>query len=101
MIVEQPKQIAFGQELYPTVWIKAAFILQKITKKHAFSDGNKRTAIQAALSFLHINVYDPVDKDFINQSEEFVLSITNSPDNEETMLQVAKWFEMVHTKLIY
>lgn len=33
------KQVAanyYDVELYPTVWEKAAFILQKITKKHIF-----------------------------------------------------------------
>lgn len=51
VIVNQPQQVVFGHELYPTIWLKAAFILQKITKKHVFIDGNKRTAIQSALYF--------------------------------------------------
>ena len=96
MIIEQPQQIVFGQELYPSIWLKAAFILQKIAKKHAFKDGNKRTAIQAALFFLNINGYEIIDDDLINNSEEFIISVTNSPDSEEIMLEIAKWLEMVH-----
>lgn len=99
MIVEQPQQIVFGQELYPSIWIKAAFILQKIAKKHAFRDGNKRTAIQASLYFLNINGYQLINDDVINQSADFVLSVTNSPDTEDTMLEIAKWLEMVHEKV--
>lgn len=98
MIIDQPKQVVFGQELYPTIWLKAAFILQKITKKHVFRDGNKRTAIQSALYFLYINDYDIIDDDLINNSEDFVLAVTNSPDNEETMLQIAGWLEQIHDK---
>lgn len=55
IIIEQPQQVIFGKELYPTIWLKAGFILQKITKKHVFTDGNKRTAILASLYFLNLN----------------------------------------------
>ena len=68
MIIEQPQQIVFGQELYPTIWLKAAFILQKIAKKHAFRDGNKRTAIMASLVFLAINGYQPINDDLITKT---------------------------------
>lgn len=99
MIIEQPQQIVFGQELYPSIWLKAAFILQKIAKKHAFRDGNKRTAIMASLVFLSINGYQPISEDLINNSDDFVLSVTNSPDTEDTMLEISKWLEMVHEKI--
>lgn len=99
MIIEQPKQIVFGQELYPSIWLKAAFILQKIAKKHAFRDGNKRTAIMASLVFLSINGYQPISEDLINNSDDFVQSVTNSPDTEDTMLEISKWLEMVHEKI--
>lgn len=99
MIIEQPQQIVFGQELYPSIWLKAAFILQKIAKKQAFRDGNKRTAIQASLYFLNINGYQLINDAVINQSADFVLSVTNSPDTEVTMLEISKWLEMVHEKI--
>ncbi|GBG97494.1 type II toxin-antitoxin system death-on-curing family toxin [Lactococcus termiticola] len=95
MIINAPQQNIFGKELYPTVWLKAAFILQKITKKHIFQDGNKRTSIQAALYFLKINGYTPKDFELINNAEDFVLAVTNSPDNEENMLKIAEWLEAV------
>ncbi|GAK30004.1 toxin-antitoxin system toxin component [Weissella oryzae SG25] len=96
VVLNQPQQVVFGHELYETIWLKAAFILQKITKKHVFVDGNKRTAIQAALYFLRLNGYLVEDVNFINNADEFVLAITNSPDNEDTMLEIAKWLEAVH-----
>lgn len=51
IVIKQPQQILFGRELYPTIWLKAAFILQKITKKHIFADGNKRTSYYATAFF--------------------------------------------------
>ncbi|MDR0899300.1 MAG: type II toxin-antitoxin system death-on-curing family toxin [Lactobacillaceae bacterium] len=98
VVIEQPQQVVFGQELYPTLWIKAAFIMQKITKKHVFVDGNKRTSIMAAMYFLHLNGFEPKDEEVFNNSEEFVLTVTNSPDTEETMLKVAKWLELMFIK---
>ncbi|WP_137598109.1 type II toxin-antitoxin system death-on-curing family toxin [Paucilactobacillus kaifaensis] len=96
VVIEQPQQIIFGHELYPTIWLKAAFILQKITKKHVFIDGNKRTSIQAALYFLNLNGYQLVDNKVVNESDGLILAVTNSPDNEETMKYVAEWLESIH-----
>ena len=52
VIVEQPQMTVFNRELYPSIWLKAAYIVQKITKKHIFIDGNKRTAYLCLLLFL-------------------------------------------------
>lgn len=98
MIVQTPQQVVFGRELYPTIWLKAAFLLQKITKKHIFSDGNKRTSIQAALYFLYLNGYVVKNNELVNQSEDFLLAVTNSPDDEDTMIEVVKWLEMICEK---
>lgn len=49
--VQQPSQQFFGREAYPTIWLKAAFLLQKMTKKHVFFDGNKRTTFMATAFF--------------------------------------------------
>lgn len=94
-IIEQPKQVIFGKELYDTIWLKAAFILQKVTKKHVFIDGNKRTAILAALYFLQINQKN-IDSKIVNQDgEDLMLFVTNAPDDEKIMIQVAEWLKSV------
>jgi death-on-curing protein len=95
MVVQMPQQVVFGREIYPTLWLKASFLLQKITKKHIFSDGNKRTSIQATLYFLYLNGYEVKDVDLVNDSEEFLIAVTNSPDDENTMLEIAKWLENI------
>ncbi|WP_125982058.1 type II toxin-antitoxin system death-on-curing family toxin [Loigolactobacillus iwatensis] len=97
-VINQPGQVVFGHELYPTIWLKAAFILQKITKKHVFVDGNKRTALFAALKFLNDNNYIIKDRNVINHSGDFVLAITNSPDDETTMKKIAQWLEINHKR---
>lgn len=98
MVLQMPQQVVFERELYPTIWLKAAFLLQKIIKKHIFSDGNKRTAIQATLYFLFLNGYKVKDIEIINHSEAFILAVTNSADNEATMLEIAKWLETICEK---
>jgi len=55
--VERPKASFNGRDLYPTVWLKAAALLQSICLNHAFSDGNKRTAWTTAHRFLWKNNY--------------------------------------------
>ena len=48
-------QEVFGQELYKTVFDKAAALCRGIIADHAFVDGNKRTGIMLALIFLERN----------------------------------------------
>lgn len=91
IVVQQPKQIVFGRELYPTVWLKAAFILQKITKKHIFADGNKRTAIVAAAFFLFKNGYELSFSE--DEGNKFILYVTNSDDTEQIMKFTADWLK--------
>lgn len=88
IVVEEPKMILFDHELYPNLWLKAAFILQKITKKHIFTDGNKRTAYVAAKVFLKKNGYHlQLTKE---KGIALVLSVTINSDTQEEMEYVAK-----------
>lgn len=91
IVAQQPKQVLFGRQLYPTIWLKAAFILQKIAKKHIFEDGNKRTAIVATAFFLQKNGY------CLNFSTDeglkFILYVTTSDDTEKVMQFAADWLK--------
>lgn len=97
VVIEQPKQVVFGHELYPNVWLKAAFILQKITKKHIFVDGNKRTALVATTFFLFKNGYDLKFND--DEGFKFILAVTNSDDSEKNMKYAADWLKAHSKKL--
>ena len=90
-IIEAPKQVFFGHEAYPTIWLKAAYYLQKITKKHIFADGNKRTALEAAKVFLMLNDVNVAFKGI--EAGQMVLDITNSPDSEEVMFKIAQYLK--------
>ena len=53
--IDLPHQSAFGKELYPTLFLKAAVYTRNIIYAHPFIDGNKRTAMAAADVFLQLN----------------------------------------------
>ena len=91
VVVMQPQQVLFGRELYPTLWRKAAFIMQKITKKHIFTNGNKRTSLTATAYFLYKNNYDLVITN--KEAIDIVLFATNEEDSEENMQKIADWLK--------
>ena len=91
VIVEQPQMTVFNRELYPSIWLKAAYIVQKITKKHIFIDGNKRTAYICLLLFLKKNSWElHLNAD---EGEAFVVQITLADDSEEEMIEIAHFLE--------
>src|SRR3989338_5090456 len=54
-IIVKPSAQFKSSELYPSIFKKAAVLLEAIANYHVFVDGNKRTAFMAAAYFLHIN----------------------------------------------
>jgi death on curing protein len=56
-LIETVQAEMFGQELYPTIADKAALYCYNIICNHIFTDGNKRTGLEAALAFLKLNGY--------------------------------------------
>jgi death-on-curing protein len=65
-----------GKDLYETIFDKTAALFDSLCKNHPFIDGNKRTAITCAATFLDVNGYktnfDPI------KTEEFVLKVATS-----------------------
>lgn len=57
MAVEQPKQIVFGEELYPSIYDKAAILSINLAKRNPFQNANKRTALVAMMTFFIMNGY--------------------------------------------
>lgn len=53
--VGQPQATYGAEDLYPDVFIKAAVLAYCIAESQVFVDGNKRTALVAALTFLKVN----------------------------------------------
>ena len=53
--VESPKMTMFGEDLYPSIYDKAAVYLFNIISNPPFNDGNKRTGAGTAYLFLKAN----------------------------------------------
>lgn len=56
--VKTPFQTFMGNDLYPSIYDKAAQLCYGITNNHPFTDGNKRTALHSMYVYLIINGYD-------------------------------------------
>ncbi len=82
----RPKASFGGQDLYPGVLDKAAALFHSLIFNHAFTDGNKRTALTVTARFLSLNGYEL--KASQEEIVEFPLWVDNThPDIEE----IAKW----------
>jgi death-on-curing protein len=55
--LERCKATYGGEDLYPTLFDKAAALLHSLVMNHAFVDGNKRTAYAITVRFLNFNHY--------------------------------------------
>jgi death-on-curing protein len=91
VVLEQPKQVVFGQEVYPTIWVKAAYMMQQIVKTPVFVDGSKRTAGLVVLRFLQENGYQPVGDDYNDRAKAFIFEMVQEDNSEETMMLIAEW----------
>ena len=56
--VNTPFQTFMGNDLYPSIYDKAAQLCYGIANNHPFTDGNKRTALHTMYVYLIINGYD-------------------------------------------
>ncbi len=84
--VNAPFQTFGGQDLFPSIYEKAARLLYGIANNHAFVDGNKRTAVHAMEVFLIMN---RVSLDYtIDEMEVMVIGIA---DNTLTYEDAAQW----------
>ncbi|MDP2637015.1 MAG: type II toxin-antitoxin system death-on-curing family toxin [bacterium] len=87
-----PRQSIGGQELYPSIFLKAAVYARNIMTSHPFIDGNKRTSLTAAIVFLERNNYAFKGKE--GSVEDFALRIVKNRLSLET---IARWLE-THSK---
>ena len=66
--VNAPFQTFGGEDLYPTIFDKAAQLAYGLTENHGFVDGNKRAAIHSMMVYLLLNDFDIIaDEDEIFQ----------------------------------
>lgn len=93
-VVEQPRQAVFGEELYPTLFLKTSVYARNIIAHHPFLDGNKRTGIIVASVFLSDNGYAVEAK----EGEFYELALHIAEDKWEYE-KISAWFESHTTKI--
>jgi death-on-curing protein len=92
--ISRPQASFAGEDLYPSIFDKAAALFHSLMFNHAFVDGNKRTTISVTARFLAINDYalEADDKEFV----QFPLHVENQHLDIET---IGKWLQN-HSKSI-
>ena len=92
--VARPQTSVGGDDVYPTVWSKAAALLQSIVANHALIDGNKRLGWLATAVFLEINgasVAAATNDDVF----DLVMSVASS---ESTVEEITARLEQLHER---
>ena len=84
--LERPKAAYAGQDLYPTVFVKAAALLQSMCLNHPFTDGNKRTAWTVTHKFLWDNGYHL--KATCKEAADFMVYVDNS---KPEIKEISSW----------
>ena len=92
--VERPKASFAGKDLYPTVWLKVAALMQSPVKNHPFNDGNKRTAFFSSLRFLRINGYK-----FRSHHRSIIEFCVNTDTKNFLIEEISLWFKKRSKKL--
>lgn len=84
--VNTPFQTFMGNDLYPSIYDKAAQLCYGIANNHPFTDGNKRTALHSMYVYLIINGFD------ITASQQDVENlIINVAAGNMTNVELAQW----------
>lgn len=81
----------FGKPMYPEVYQKAGLYLFNIICNHIFTDGNKRTGLDACILFLDYNNYQ-ISESVTNEIlTTFIISVASG---EQTLEQVQNWIKI-------
>jgi death-on-curing protein len=84
--VHRPQQSVFGEDAYPSLFDKAAALLESLVKNHCFHNGNKRTAYLVTKSFILLNGYHVrMEREY---AVEFIVNIATGLHTLETIAQI-------------
>lgn len=92
--LHRPQASFMGEDLYPTLFHKAAALMHSILLNHPFIDANKRTATVSTGYFLHINGYDIEAK-----QEELVELALKVESKQMDLEQISKWLKEHSVKI--
>lgn len=92
--VERAKATYLGRDLYPTVFAKAAALVQSLCQNHPFTDGNKRTAWVSVKRFLYLNDYQ------LKSNQKDVVDFMLAVDNEKLEIaEISGWLKKQAIKI--
>ena len=86
--VNTPFQTFMGNDLYPSIYDKAAQLCYGLANNHPFTDGNKRTALHSMYVYLIINGFD------ITATQQDVENmIIDVASGNMTNVELAQWLQ--------
>ena len=86
--VNTPFQTFMGNDLYPSIYDKAAQLCYGIANNHPFTDGNKRTALHSMYVYLIINGFD-----ITATQQEVENMIIDVAAGKMTNVELAHWLQ--------
>ena len=94
-IIDKPKREIAGQEIYTTIYEKAACLLEAFCREHIFADGNKRIAVLAMFTFLTSNKYNiALPLSTVKYTVEVTKHLEQKPEEIEALIKdISKWVE--------
>ena len=92
--VNAPFQTFGGQDLYPTIFDKAAQLSYGLTENHGFIDGNKRAAIHSMMVYLLLNGFD-----LIADEDEIFDVAMNLAAGKISSAELSDWLELKTKKV--
>lgn len=84
----RPQAMFGGEDLYPTIFNKAASFMHSLLLNHPFVDGNKRTGVAAALTFLYANGIK-----IIASREQLIDLAIQIESKEKNIKEITLWLE--------
>ena len=86
--VARPQSSFGGEDLYPTIFLKAGALVHSLLMNHQFVDGNKRTAMFSVMTFLELNGYK-----FVAKQKEVVNAALWIENKKPTIEAISKWLQ--------
>ena len=92
--VYRPQATFGGEDLYPSLFEKAAALIHSLLLNHAFVDGNKRTAMTSGTVFLELNDYS-----LVVSQQEFYSTAYKIEEKKMNLEQIVAWLKKHSKKL--
>lgn len=86
--IHRPQASFMGEDLYQSIFDKAAALIHSMILNHPFIDGNKRTGTVTGAAFLHFNNWDIK----VSQDELLELSL-NVESKKWDITQLSNWLK--------